>query len=117
MPIPLDRSCRSLRGLEKTAATSRVLNLGAICTKHAGNLDHHAQPFFQARTLNAAVIVKHRLRTDERRDFYGHGGTATKLILPFERTDLGLGGRSLFVGENGWLEVLANFRGGDEAIA
>ena len=117
MPIPLDRTCRSLRGLETTAATSRVLNLGAIGARHADNPQHQAYPFFKSRTLNAAVIIKHRLRTDERRDFTGQGGTATKLILPFERTDLGLGGRSLFVGEPRWMELLANLRGGEQALA
>jgi hypothetical protein len=113
LPIPLDRTCRSLRGLETTAATSRILNLGAIAAKHEGGPD---RPFFKARALNAAVIIKHRLRSDERRDFEGHGGTATKVILPFERTDLGLGGRSLFVGEPRWLELLTCLRGGDQGL-
>ncbi|HET9160468.1 MAG TPA: hypothetical protein VFN88_07630 [Caulobacteraceae bacterium] len=117
MSVPLDRTCRSLRGLEKTAATSRVLNLGAIGARHADSPEHRANPFFKARALNSAVIIKHRLRPDERRDFAGHGGTATKLLLPFERTDLALGGRSLFVGEDYWMQSLAALRGCEDDLA
>ena len=31
--------------------------------------------------------------------------------MPFERSDLGLGGRSLFVGERGWMESLQELAG------
>jgi hypothetical protein len=117
MSSPPDRTCRSLRGLESTGATSRVLNLGAIGAKHTADPGHRARPFFKARALNAAVIIKHRLRPNERRDFCGRGGTATKLILPFERTDLALGGRSLFVGEEHWHRSLAALRGEEDGLA
>ena len=89
---------RSLRALERTASTSRVLNLAALAVKHAGNPDHAAQPFFAAPALNAAVVLKHRLRANEAEVIHTPHRTATKLIVPFERSDLGLGGRSLFVG-------------------
>ena len=43
-----DRTFRSLRGLEKTASTSRVLNLAALSTRNAGNPEHENNPFFIA---------------------------------------------------------------------
>ena len=106
-----DRTFRSLRGLEKTASTSRVLNLAALATRNAGNPDHDKHPFFAAHSLNGAVIVRHRLRDQERESFDRLRYTAIKLIIPFERSDLGLGGRSLFVNERGWLDAFEELRG------
>lgn len=106
-----DRTYRSLRGLEKTASTSRVLNLAALATRNADNPEHEKAPFFVAQTLNGSVIVRHRLRDSEREAFDRLRYTATKLIIPFERSDLGLGGRSLFVNERGWLDIFEELRG------
>jgi len=57
------------------------------------------------------VIVRHRLRDSERESFDRARYTAIKLIIPFERSDLGLGGRSLFVSERGWLDTFEELRG------
>jgi hypothetical protein len=57
------------------------------------------------------VILKHRLRASEAEYIHTPNRTATKLIVPFERSDLGLGGRSLFVGERGWMESLQELAG------
>ena len=102
---------RSMRGLEKTASTSRVLNLAALAVRHAENPDHAARPLFTAPALNAAVIIKHRLRANEIGTVATRHRTATKLIVPFERSDLSLGGRSLFVGDRGWMESLQELAG------
>ena len=107
---------RSMRALERTASTSRVLNLAALAVKHADNPDHLARPLFVAPALNAAVILKHRLRPNEIGVVATPNRTATKLIVPFERTDLSLGGRSLFVGDRGWMESLQELAGGSPAL-
>ena len=107
---------RSLRALERTASTSRVLNLAALSVKHADNPEHAAKPFFTAPALNAAVILKHRLRPNEAEYIHSHNRTATKLIVPFERSDLGLGGRSVFVGERGWMECLQELAGSNHDL-
>jgi hypothetical protein len=106
-----DRSFRSLGGLEKTASTSRVLNLAAVSSEYAGDPEYESAPFFKAAALNGAVIIKHRLRADEQYIFEKNKRISTKVIIPFERTDLGLGGRSLFVGQRGWQELLFQLRG------
>ncbi len=111
MAKAVDRTYRSLRGLEKTASTSRVLNLAALAARNADNPDHLRYPFFTASSLNGAVIVRHRLRAQEMESFDRHRFSATKLIIPFTRSDLGLGGRSIFVAERGWLETLEELRG------
>ena len=107
-----ERIYRSLRGLEKTASTSRVLNLAAISVRNLGNAEHTKAPLFKSPVLNGAVILKHRLRQDEHDLFPDMTRTATKVIVPFDRADLSLGGRSVFVGENGWEGALAELRGG-----
>jgi len=107
----LAETYRSMRALERTASTSRVLNLAALAVKHADNPEHQAQPLFLAPALNAAVILKHRLRANEIQTVATRHRTATKLIVPFERSDLSLGGRSLFVGDRGWMESLQELAG------
>ena len=107
----VDRTFRSLRGLEKTASTSRVLNLSALLARNTDNPDHQKSPIFVASSLSGAVIVRHRLRQQERDSFDRHRFSATKLIIPFTRSDLSLGGRTIFVAERGWLDVLDELRG------
>ncbi len=112
-----ERIYRSLRGLEKTASTSRVLNLAVLSVLNAGNPEHSAAPLFKSPVLNGSVVLKHRLRVDEAELFDGLTRTATKIIVPFDRADLSLGGRTVFVGEKGWLPVLAELRGGSEDMS
>ncbi|HZZ69473.1 MAG TPA: hypothetical protein VFE18_14975 [Phenylobacterium sp.] len=109
-----DRSFRSLSGLERTASTSRVLNLAAVASQNVGDPEYEASPFFRAAALNGAVIIKHRIRNDEQYIFEQAKRISTKVIIPFERTDLSLGGRSLFVGQRGWQELLNQLRGSQE---
>jgi hypothetical protein len=94
-----------------------VLNLAAVASQNAGDPEYDKSPFFKAATLNGAVIIKHRLRADETYIFERAKRITTKVIIPFERTDLSLGGRSLFVGQRGWTELLNQLRGSvdDEA--
>ena len=111
-----ERIYRSLRGLEKTASTSRVLNLAALAVRHAGNPEHSAAPLFKSPVLNGSVLLKHRLRVDEVDLFEGLARTSTKLIVPFDKADLSLGGRTVFVGEKGWLPILSELRGGSDDV-
>ncbi|MBS0361351.1 MAG: hypothetical protein JSR98_08220 [Proteobacteria bacterium] len=88
-----------------------------MASQNAGDPEYEAAPFFKASSLNGAVIIKHRLRADEQYIFHEAKRISTKVIIPFERTDLGLGGRSLFVGQRGWQELLYQLRGDQEEEA
>ena len=112
-----ERIYRSLRGLERTASTSRVLNLAALAVRHQGNAEHADHPLFRSPVLNSAVILKHRLRPDELDLFDGTIRNATKLIVPFDKADLSLGGRAVFVGERAWLTILEDLRGSEDYAA
>jgi len=101
-----DRVMRSLRALERTASTSRVLNLLAVEAESAHRPEYLQAPLFKNRVLNTAIILKHRLRNDDIYLFDEARPTATKIIIPFDRRDLGLGGQSVFVGQRGWADVL-----------
>jgi hypothetical protein len=101
-----DRLTRSLRALDRTASTSRVLNLLAIEAQSGHRPEYSEAPLFRNRVLNTALVVKHRLRTDDIFLFDEIRPNATKVIIPFERSDLGLGGQSFFVGQRGWIDLL-----------
>lgn len=101
-----DRASRSLKALNRTASTSRVLNLLSVAEANGARPEWNELPLFKSRALNTSIILKHRLRADEAYLFDDYRTTATKIIIPFERRDLGLGGQSFFVGQRGWLDLM-----------
>jgi hypothetical protein len=101
-----DRRIRSLRNLERTASTSRVLSLIAVENESAQRPEYLQAPLFKNKVLNTSIILKHRLRHDDMYLFDEMRPTATKIIIPFDRRDLGLGGQSVFVGQRGWAELV-----------
>ena len=103
--ITADRSVRCLSALEG-ASSSRVLNLIAIADANADNEKHKNAPLFLSPVLNRSLVLKHRLRADENDFFATRRAVVTKIIIPFERSDLKCGGRSLFVGQRGFEEML-----------
>ncbi len=115
MPAPprqrAGREVRDLAALQKSGSSSRVLNLARL----EGSLepDYAERPFFLNRTLNGAILVKHRVRFDERFVFDRLVTNATKIIVPFSSSDLSLGGRSMFVGQRGWREMLEDLCAND----
>jgi len=97
-----NKDVRNLANLGETASTSRVLNLAQICKKSAKEEGYAERPFFRHSLLNKSLLIKHTLRTSERELFSTQRRTATKIILPFDATDLRLGGRSIFVNQMGY---------------
>lgn len=114
---PSDRVTRSLRALERTASTSRVLNLIAIEAESGHRPEYFQAPLFKNRVLNSALILKHRVRHDDIYLFEEARATATKIIIPFDRKDLSLGGQSVFVGQRGWTNLLIDAcNGANESV-
>ena len=112
----IDGSVRKLDALEKTASTSRVLNLLVIAREHKRDPEYIEKPFFRNQVLNEAIILKHRVRPDEQFAFDSSKTVATKVIIPFERSDLEIGGRSFFVGQRGWTSLVQELAGQDRKI-
>jgi hypothetical protein len=106
--MPADSSIRKLDAL-KGASSSRVLNLLSISHSHP----EPDLPLFHSSVLNSSIILKHRLRSDETSCFEQSRPIGTKIIVPFEKKELRLGGQSLFIGQRGFDDKildLANFR-------
>jgi hypothetical protein len=103
--VAIDRTVRCLSSLG-AASSSRVLNLAAIALENAETPGHRTSPFFDSPVINGSIILKHRLRADEIDSFANRRAVATKVIIPFEKTDLRAGGRSFFIGQRGYEEML-----------
>ena len=100
-----DRTVRCLSALAG-ASSNRVLNLTAIGQAQIDNQRHRDKPLLLSRILNSSIILKHRLRADEADLFALRRAIATKIIIPFEKTDLRAGGRSMFVDQRGFEQML-----------
>jgi len=104
---------RSLAALAKTGSTSRLLNLAATGRVNGQPRRSRDAPLLRSPGLNRALILKHRLRREdgEVADALRWRGTATKVIFPFDPSDLTLGGSALFIGQPGWADMLAQAAG------
>lgn len=101
-----DRAIRNLEHLRRSASTARVLNLLKVSDEHSHTAEWQEQPMFQTTGLNAALIIKHRLRRNETDAFSGRRQVATKVVLPIDATDLKTGGRFVFVNQIGFERVM-----------
>jgi len=100
-----DRAIRSLAAL-RNASSSRVLNLCNLSTARDAPKDILERPFFLSTNLNTTILLKHRLRANEIDLFPAPRSVATKVIIPFECSDLRIGGRSFFIGQIGFEELV-----------
>ena len=103
--MAIDRTVRLLTSLNR-ASTSRVLNLAMIAAANAGNPEHRAQPLFISPAINSSILLKHRVRADDSYVLGDGRAVATKIIIPFDPKDLKAGGRSFFVGQKGFRDIL-----------
>jgi hypothetical protein len=88
-----------------------VLNLLRVYRRRKHDPAYSEKPFFQHQTLNRALVLKHRLRRNERELFFDGRRTATKVIIPIDGEDLKLGGRFVFVGQINYDGMMADFLG------
>ena len=98
---------RSLNSLENSASTARVLNLRKVFLEASEDPTYGKQPFFQNPVLNRSLILKHRLRGNERDDFTTPRTVATKLVIPIDITDLRVGAHYVFVGQKNFENMLS----------
>jgi len=98
----MDRTIRRLTALEKSASTSRVLNLVAVQRRAAEDPAITQAPFFENRFLNNSIILKHRMRPHEMSLLARPRATVTKLLSPIDGADLKVGARFLMVGQKGF---------------
>jgi hypothetical protein len=106
-----DRTVRNLAHLEESASTARVLNLLRVYRRRGKDPAYSENPLFQSPTLNRAIILKHRLRRNERDLFFDARKTGTKIIIPIDGAELKLGGRFVFVNQINYDSMMADFLG------
>jgi len=107
-----DQAVRNLAHLEHSASSSRVLNLLRVHRSRGTDPAYAESPFFKSQVLNHSIVLKHRLRRHERDLFFDGRQTATKVIIPIDRQDLKLGGRSVFVDQFNYDNVMEGMFGG-----
>ncbi|MES1197067.1 MAG: hypothetical protein ABUL55_00435 [Pseudomonadota bacterium] len=106
-------SNQDLALLRSSGSTARVLNLASVFEHYGQTPEYAAAPLFRSKRLNRCILLKHSLREHERDQVRSRGSTATKVILPFDTTELQLGGYSLFVTEKDFDKNLRKSLGND----
>ena len=106
-----DRTVRNLAHLEESASTARVLNLLRVYRRRKNDPAYNDNPLFQSPTLNRSIILKHRLRRNERDLFFDARKSATKIIIPIDGAELKLGGRFVFVNQINYDSMMSDFLG------
>jgi hypothetical protein len=90
---------RSLASLDNVISSSRVLNLNKIYKMQRNSAEYTSKPLFSNNLLNRSILLKHRLRENERNQFADGRSVATKILFPIETMELKLGAQYLFVGQ------------------
>ena len=89
----------SLANLSRSCSTDRVLNLTSVHRDFRDTPEYGQAPLFRNQRLNKSIFLKHTLRIHEREAMIGRRMTVTKVILPFDTSDLTLGGFSCFLND------------------
>jgi hypothetical protein len=97
--IMANEQIRSLASLDNVISSSRVLNLNKIYKMQRNSAEYTSKPLFSNNLLNRSILLKHRLRENERNQFADGRSVATKILFPIETMELKLGAQYLFVGQ------------------
>lgn len=103
----------SLANLSRSCSTDRVLNLSTVFHEFRDTPEYAQSPLFRNARLNKSIFLKHTLRVHEREALGGRRMTVTKVITPFDSSDLSLGGFSCFLNEVDLDRTIASQFGGD----
>lgn len=106
----------SLEALSNSASSARLLNLAAVPVQHFDALNCETRPFFETPMLNTSLVLKHSPRAHERALFDRPPSISTKVVIPFDRNNLAIGGRSVFVGQKRWIEQLETLTNGSMTL-
>src|SRR5690348_7186153 len=102
---------RSLALIKRSGSTSRILNLHYVHERFSETEEYKTNPFFRSRKLNSAIILKHSLRGAENYLFDAPRPTATKVLVPLDKSELAMGGTNIFVGQRNFETALRTIGG------
>ncbi len=87
------------------------MNLALVHERFGHTPEYAANPLFHVPALNRVLLLKHVVRASERYLFDTTPVITTKILLPFAANELGLGGRSLLLGERSFERALREIAG------
>lgn len=108
-----DRTVRRLTHIQKTASTTRILNLAKISRSRSSLIVNDKSRLFRNKILESSVIIKHRVRPHEVDIFDEPRFNATKILVPFDINDFRFGAHCLFVGQKNFDAVSEDMFGDD----
>jgi hypothetical protein len=99
----------SLTQFSGQISSSRLFNLHQVARNlPSGRAESH-KPFFSQPILNRAIVLKRNLKRGEEGRFGVRKIGATKVILPLDFNDLGLGGQYFIVGEGDFIKMMTSY--------
>lgn len=101
----MEKPLRRITDLYENGSSHRVLNLLRAHRLNNNLTKSDKEKLFQDHRLDHAIILKHRVRPHERDLFSRERTNATKILIPFDTTDLRSGAWSIFVGERKFEEA------------
>lgn len=103
---------QSLQYTRISGSTSRVIDVPRLIDRFEKKCANDVRPvIFQTKILNNAIIIKHVIMTHERMYFIHRRPFATKIVLPFARINLNLGGYTVFIDEHRSIEKIMSLIG------
>ena len=88
------------------ASSARVLNLHALAAKPPDEPGYGDRPMFLHPVLNRTIIMKHNVRSPKEDRFAPRRFGVTKVIFPFDPTNLSLGGQYVFVDQPDFVDAI-----------
>jgi hypothetical protein len=101
----------------RQAESSRVLNLSQIEQLWGQREDYFAQPLFENKMLNRAIIMKYAPRPGELFEYTERRIKSTKILFPLDRNDLSLGSLSGVVGQKDFTRVMSRHLNGADRLS
>ena len=92
---------RNFANVLRSGSSARILNLLAPTLQLSEAEIGGGKYFFQTAGLNYTFILKHRLRSYEADVFNDKRTIGTKIFVPFDTSDLRIGGKYIFINEIG----------------
>lgn len=108
-----DRTVRRLTHIQKTASTTRILNLSKINQQRSIISANVVSRLFRNKTMENAVIIKHRVRLHESDIFEKVRFNSTKILIPFDLKDFRFGAHCIFVGQKNFDVISEDIFGDD----
>ena len=105
------RRSDNLHLLKKGGCTSRVIDMLGIQERHGADEEIREKTILKTAAFRSAFIIKHNLRPHERALIDGERSVATKVIMPISSANLASGGYSVFVEQENFHAVMAQFLG------